>query len=117
MTFVVITLGTGVLAAHYIFYATGAIVAIIIISLGTGLTGYVSWVITECSAYFNAQTFEEIAIAAYGQKMGVFTSIMLLCNQVGYVIAYTVVLKTLLPATIEQILHRNLPVYLSSTTL
>ena len=70
------------------------------IFLGFALTGIVSWMLVQTADYFNARQYEEIALKAFGTKMVNFTSVMMVLTQLGFVIAYIVLLKTMLPMTI-----------------
>lgn len=91
---------TGVLPVFYIIYANGALIGFILLLGTAAITGVVSWMLSQAADYYNARTCEEIALRASGPRLAAITSVVMICAQVGFVIGYMVVLKTLLPETI-----------------
>jgi len=77
---------------------------------------YTGWLIIQCADYCQARRYEDIALKLYGRKMARFTSVMLLLTLQGFIIAYIVLLKSLLPATLSQITGRDLPEFMADDT-
>jgi amino acid permease len=91
---------TGVLPVFFIIYANGAFVGFLLLLGVAVITGVVSWMLSQAAEHYNARTCEEIALRASGPKLAAFTSVVMICAQVGFVVGYMVVLKSLLPETI-----------------
>jgi amino acid permease len=83
------------------------------LGVGVILVGYVSYLLSECAAHYKSATYEDIALRAFGPRMQMFTAVTMILNQMSYLVAYTVLLKTLLPTTLEQLTQRSLPLFLS----
>lgn len=49
----------------------------------------------------NKERYEDIALILYGYKMSVFAAFLIIVNLLGVVIAYIVLIKALIPQTIE----------------
>ena len=69
----------------------------------------------ESADHFNATSCEEIALKAFGPRVAAFSSVMMMCTQLGFVIAYLVILKHLIPLAIENSLHMILPNEISTS--
>jgi len=95
---------TGVVPVFYVIYANGVFLGFALLLGVTIITGLVSWMLCQSADYYNAGTCEEIALRAYGPRLAAFTSVVMICTQVGFVVGYIVVLKTLLPTAIEGML-------------
>jgi len=117
LSLTVICLGAGIFAAFYIYYALGVLIGTLTLTGGIVVTAIVSWMIVRCAEHFDAKIYEEIAMKAYGPKTAKFTIVMELMCQLGFIIAYVVLLKTLLPVTIEQIIRRQLPTLINESSL
>ena len=113
---VILCLGSGTLTFPYIFYANGLFMGILLIALGASISVYTGWLIVKCAEYCNATRYEDIALKLYGRKMSRFTSVMILLTMLGFVIAYIVLLKTLLPQTLQAVMSRDLPDWMADTT-
>ena len=98
---VILCLGSGTLTFPYIFYANGLIFSVLLIALGAAISVYTGWLIVKTADYCEATRYEDIAEKLYGRNMSRFTSVMILVTMLGFVIAYIVLLKSLLPETIE----------------
>lgn len=68
-----------------------------LIFFGASISVYTGWLIVKCAEYCNATRYEDIAMQLYGKGMSRFTSVMILFTMMGFVVAYIVLLKTLLP--------------------
>ena len=112
---VILCLGSGTLTFPYIFYANGLFFGILLIALGAVISVYTGWLIVKCAQYCQATRYEDIAMQLYGKGMSRFTSVMILLTMLGFVIAYIVLLKTLLPETIETLMGRKLPKAIGNT--
>lgn len=94
---VILCLGSGTLTFPYIFYANGLVFGVILIAFGASISVYTGWLIVKCAEYCEATRYEDIAMKLYGKSCSKFTSVMILLTMLGFVIAYIVLLKTLLP--------------------
>ena len=70
---------------------------VFLIFFGASISVYTGWLIVKCAEYCNATRYEDIAMQLYGKSMSRFTSVMILFTMMGFVVAYIVLLKTLLP--------------------
>ena len=113
---VILCLGSGTLTFPYIFYANGLFFSILLIALCAAISVYTGWLIVKCAEYCNATRYEDIAKQLYGNRMSKFTSVCILLTMLGFVIAYIVLLKTLLPETIETLMDSKLPGFMGNTT-
>jgi len=113
-TCLAIGVNAGALPAFYVFYANGLLVGSIILIAGIYVTAISCWMLFQCAAHYNAGTCEEIALKAYGKNASVITSVLMILTQIGFVTAYIVFLKTLLPPTLESMFHIHLPSLISS---
>jgi hypothetical protein len=52
LTLVAYCLGTGILTAHFVFYANGALFGIALLTAGASLTGFVAFLVAECSEHY-----------------------------------------------------------------
>ena len=82
---------------------------------GIATTALVAWTIARCSDHWQAKIYEEIAMQAYGPKMAKYTICMEVMCQLGFVVAYVVLLKTLLPHTLDQLTYKKLPIWISTS--
>ena len=111
----ILCLGSGTLTFPYIFYANGLGIGVLLILFGAAISVYTGWLIVKCAQFCNATRYEDIANELYGRGMSRFTSVMILFTMLGFVIAYIVLLKTLLPQTLETVLGRKLPQFMGNT--
>jgi len=109
---VILCLGSGTLTFPYIFYENGLVFSVLLIALGAVISMYTGWLIVKTAEYCNATRYEDIAMELYGKNMSRFTSVTML----GFVIAYIVLLKSLLPQTIEAVSGSTLPGWMGDTT-
>ena len=100
LAIVVICLGVGLTSAFYVFYACGLILGISLFAAGVTTTGLVAWSLIRCADHYQCNIMEEIAHKTYGDKMAKFTTLMVLLCQLGFVISFVVLIKTMLPFTI-----------------
>ena len=94
---VILCLGSGTLTFPYIFYANGLVFGVLLIAFGASISVYTGWLVVKCAEYREATRYEDIARKLYGSRFSTFTSCMLLLTMLGFVIAYIVLLKSLLP--------------------
>lgn len=112
---VILCLGSGTLTFPYIFYENGLVFGILLISIGASISMYTGWLIVKTAEYCDATRYEDIAMKLYGRGMSRFTSVMILLTMLGFVIAYIVLLKSLLPLTIESVTGSTLPGWMGNT--
>ena len=80
---------------------------------GAGLSVYTGYLIAYCAEKTGGTCYEEIASKLYGPKVMRFTSFCnVLCNG-GFLIGYAVLLKNLLPYTLEQF-SDNIPHFIGN---
>ena len=113
---VILCLGSGTLTFPYIFYANGLVFGVLLILFGAGISVYTGWLVVKCAEYCDAARYEDIATQLYGSRCSKFSSVMILLTMLGFVIAYIVLLKSLLPQTIEALTGNTLPSFIGDTT-
>ena len=104
-----------IFASFYVYYATGLMVGTLLIIGGVAITQSVSWAIVRCADHYEAYQFEDIAMKSYGKKLATFISYIMLATQIGMLVTNVVLLKTLIPHMIQQLMGRNLPQIISTT--
>jgi amino acid permease len=94
-------LGAGTITIPSVFYDNGLFLGPAFIFFGAGLSLYTGYLISYCAEKTGGKSYEEIAGALYGKKGVTFTSFCnILCN-VGFLISYIALFKTLMPFTLE----------------
>ena len=61
--------------------------------LGAILSLYTGWLVVICCHRLNANRFEDIAMATYGKRASVLTSICMLACLIGFVMSYVVLVS------------------------
>ena len=113
---VILCLGSGTLTFPYIFYENGLVFGLLLIAIGAFISMYTGWLIVKTAEYCEATRYEDIAMKLYGRNMSRLTSVLILVTMLGFVIAYIVLLKSLLPQTIEAVMGHELPAFMGDTT-
>jgi len=90
---VILCLGSGTLTFPYVFYANGLLIGVGLTVFGAGISMYTGWLVVKCAHETNARRYEDIALATYGRKCSTFTSIMMLCTMLGFVVAAIVLVS------------------------
>jgi hypothetical protein len=90
-------LGTGILTLPYAVNLTGLYLGIFNIVLGFLLAVYSTILIVICADKSGDLTYEGIGQVAYGRWMRIFAEFNMMINNFGFVIAYIVLLKELIP--------------------
>ena len=73
------------------------------------MSAFTGYLIAYCSYRTKGTCYEEIAVATYGHKMQIFTTIcMMFCN-IGFAAAYMVLFKTMMPYNLALVLKKDLP--------
>jgi amino acid permease len=81
----------------------------VFIFFGGGLSLYTGYLIAYCAEKTGGASYEEIANTLYGSTGLRFTSFCnILCN-VGFLISYIALFKTLMPFTLENFGHGGIP--------
>ena len=116
---VILCLGSGTLTFPYMFYENGLVLSLVLIAIGALVSVYTGYLIVKCAEYCEASRYEDIAMKLYGKRCSIFTSVMILVTMLGFVIAYIVLLKSLLPQTINEFMKDDdkLPDWIGDTTL
>ena len=105
----ILCLGAGTLTIPQVFYLNGFLLGSFLICFAAGLSAFTGYLIAYCCYKTKATCYEEVAMATYGLKMQIFTTVcMMLCN-IGFAAAYMVLFKTLMPYSLETALGRELP--------
>ena len=86
-------LGAGTLSIPYVFYKNGLVFGSLLLFLGGILSIYTGWLIVVCCHRLNAARYEDIALATYGKRASVITSICMLACLIGFVVSYIVLVS------------------------
>ncbi|CDW73263.1 UNKNOWN [Stylonychia lemnae] len=117
---IILCLGAGTLGMPYVFYKNGIVFGIVMLLVGTCLSMYTGWLVVICCHRLNASRYEDIALATYGKKASILTSICMLA--LGKIILYQRAyqqFKELLPYTLTKLVgpDHTLPDIISNTFL
>ena len=115
---IIICLGAGTITIPSVYYENGLILGTVFIFFGGGLSLYTGYLISYCAEKTGGSSYEEIANNLYGNPGLRFTGFCnILCN-VGFLISYIALFKTLMPYTVENLGVESLPDWLGqkSTT-
>lgn len=93
---IILCLGAGTLSIPYVFFANGVVFGTILLVLGAIVSIYTGWLVVICCHKLNASRYEDIAMATYGKKASVLTSICMLACLIGFVMSYIVLVRTIL---------------------
>ena len=102
-------LGTGMLTLPVVCHLNGIIVGLALIILGGFITKFSSMWIVIASGKVNSDSIELMAEAAFGPLVSKIASYSMIMWLLGYVVSYTIVIKTLLPYLIKRIANNQLP--------
>lgn len=90
---IILCLGAGTLAIPYVFFANGIVFGTFLLITGASLSLYTGWLVVICCHRLNATRYEDIALATYGKKASVLTSICMLACLIGFVVSYIVLVN------------------------
>jgi amino acid permease len=90
---IILCLGAGTLSIPYVFYQNGLVFGTFLLLLGAFLSIYTGWLVVICCHKLDAQRYEDIAMATYGKKASVLTSICMLACLIGFVMSYIVLVS------------------------
>lgn len=90
---IILCLGAGTLTIPYVFYANGLFFGTILLLVGAGLSLYTGWLVVICTDKLNGNRYEDIAMATYGKKAKMITSICMLLCLIGFGISYIVLVR------------------------
>jgi len=109
---IIICLGAGTITIPSVYYENGLVLGTIFIFFGGGLSLYTGYLISYCAEKTGGSSYEEIANNLYGKGGLRFTCFCnILCN-VGFLISYIALFKTLMPYTMENFGAESLPSWL-----
>jgi len=97
---VIICLGAGTLAIPYAFYSCGFFLGTFLILFGGLMSMYTGYLVAYCAEATGGTCYEEIAMACFGKKGQVFTSICMIACNIGFTVSYMVLFKTMMPNVI-----------------
>ena len=106
---VIICLGTGTLTIPNIFYLNGFVLGSFLIIFAAIMSAFTGYLIAYCCAKTNGTCFEEVAMATYGKNMQYFTIGCMICCNLGFVVCYIVLFKSLVPYSIRMAIGHPLP--------
>lgn len=92
---IILCLGAGTLSIPYVFFANGVVFGTILLVLGAIVSIYTGWLVVICCHKLNASRYEDIAMATYGKKASVLTSICMLACLIGFVMSYIVLVRSI----------------------
>jgi len=90
---IILCLGAGTLSIPYVFYANGIVFGTILLVSGAAMSLYTGWLVVICCHRLNASRYEDIALATYGKKASVLTSICMLACLIGFIVSYIVLVS------------------------
>ena len=109
---IIICLGAGTITIPSVYYENGLVLGTFFIFFGGGLSLYTGYLISYCAEKTGGSSYEEIANNLYGKGGLRFTCFCnILCN-VGFLISYIALFKTLMPYTMENFGAESLPSWL-----
>ena len=106
---VIICLGAGTLTIPQIFYLNGFVLGSFLILFGASMSAFTGYLIAYCCHKTRATCYEEVAMATWGKKAQILTSICMICCNIGFSASYMVLFKTLMPYSLALALKRDLP--------
>jgi amino acid permease len=106
---IVLCLGAGTLSMPYVFYSNGFLFGMFLLIFGASMSFYTGWLIVICCERLNANRYEDIAMYTYGKRASFITSICMLACLIGFVAAYIVLFKNLMPYTLSLLINKELP--------
>jgi len=90
---IILCLGAGTLSIPYVFYKNGVVFGSILLIGGAILSMYTGWLVVVCCHKYNSTRYEDIAMATYGKRASVMTSICMLACLIGFVVSYIVLVR------------------------
>jgi len=110
------TLGSGTLSFAYAVMMNGYVLGPILILVGALLSYYTGMLIVKSSEHTDRTRYEDIALALYGKKVSIFTSILNLVCLIGFTFSYIVYVKKAIPGIIEMYADKDtLPEWIANT--
>mmetsp|Transcript_55640 Transcript_55640/g.76517 ORF Transcript_55640/g.76517 Transcript_55640/m.76517 type:complete len:129 (+) Transcript_55640:291-677(+) len=91
------TLGSGTISFAYAIAANGIILGALLIILGALVSYYTGMLLVTVSNHTGRQRYEDIAQELYGKRCKNITSVLNLLCLMGFVLAYIVYIKTMVP--------------------
>jgi amino acid permease len=91
------TIGTGILSLPYAVKLSGLYQGIVLLLLGLIVSLYTCQLLVLSAEKTGKLTYESIGMELYGPKMRTFAEVNMIINNYGTVIAYIVLLKSLVP--------------------
>ena len=95
------TVGSGTLGFSYCVMKNGYILGPIMIGLGACISYYTAMLIVKASEATKRTRYEDIALALFGKRMSLATSILNLVCLIGFTFSYVVYVKKAIPFIIE----------------
>ena len=87
------TVGSGTLGFSYVVMKNGYILGPIMIVLGACISYYTAMLIVKASVVTDRTRYEDIALALFGKRMSLVTSILNLICLIGFTFSYVVYVK------------------------
>lgn len=93
----------------FVFYKNGIVVGTLLLCFAGYISYFTGYLIAICSDKIKATRYEDIAMATYGKKASRATSFSMLACLLGFVISYVILLKGLLPFTLDRVSRGKMP--------
>lgn len=93
---IILCLGAGTLSMPYVYEKNGIVFGTILLLIGGSLSLYTGWLVVICCDRLNASRYEDIALATYGKKASLITSICMLACLIGFVMSYIVLVRSVI---------------------
>ena len=84
------TLGAGTLTFPYAVMKNGILLGPLLIILGAAVSYYTGMLLVKCSEHTKKHRYEDYALALYGPRMALATSIINLLTLIGFITSYIV---------------------------
>lgn len=90
---IIMCLGAGTLSIPFVIYKNGLVIGSFLLIFGALLSIYTGWLIVLCCEKLNAERYEDIALATFGRKASIFTSVCMFACLVGFAVSYIVLVS------------------------
>lgn len=104
---IIICMGAGTITIPYVFFQNGIILGTFFICVGAFLSLFTGYLIAYAAEKTGGSSYEEIAYRLYGKPGLKFVSCCNLCCNIGFLVSYIVLFKSLMPFTIEILMGLN----------
>lgn len=96
-TLITAILGLGTITLPGLSQRNGIVGGILLLLFGAIISWFAGMLLISCADKVGSDKYEDFAAAAYGKKMATFTAWCNIATLMGFVMAYVVAVKTLIP--------------------